>query len=136
MGDFPGQSQTGRQLVLCVYFSWLSVLQKGLLIFSFQQADRSSCHFLFLYGVGCDVPSSGTTGQMSMNHEELLPSCTPGASLRKGKGNSSMVSSFFCRPNLFFFFFNGIFIVKNTISGIQCAALNLESTFFNLHQWR
>ncbi|KAK2509990.1 hypothetical protein MC885_001358, partial [Smutsia gigantea] len=59
------------------------------------KADRSSCHFLFLYGVGCD-PSSGNTSQMSMDHEELLRPCTPGASLRKGKGNSSMDSAAGC----------------------------------------
>eukprot|EP00069_Balaena_mysticetus_P001885 bmy_15637T0 len=57
------------------------------------QADRSSCHFLFLYGVGCDVPSSGNPSQVSMDHEELLRTCTPGTSLRKGKGNSSMDSA-------------------------------------------
>uniref|UniRef100_A0A287DFV8 Neurofibromin n=1 Tax=Ictidomys tridecemlineatus TaxID=43179 RepID=A0A287DFV8_ICTTR len=59
-------------------------------LFYLCQADRSSCHFLFLYGVGCDVPVSGNTTQMSMDHEELLRTYTPGASLRKGKGNSSM----------------------------------------------
>ncbi|CAO2644434.1 Nf1 [Lemmus lemmus] len=56
-----------------------------------EQADRSSCHFLFLCGVGCDVPASGNSSQMSMDHDELLRTCAPGASLRKGKGNSSMV---------------------------------------------
>ncbi|MBZ3884535.1 Neurofibromin, partial [Sciurus carolinensis] len=61
-----------------------------------EQADRSSCHFLFLYGVGCDVPGSGNTTQMSLDHEELLRTCTPGASLRKGKGNSSMDSAAGC----------------------------------------
>uniref|UniRef100_A0A8I3WLL1 Neurofibromin n=1 Tax=Callithrix jacchus TaxID=9483 RepID=A0A8I3WLL1_CALJA len=59
-----------------------------------KQADRSSCHFLLFYGVGCDIPSSGNTSQMSMDHEELLR--TPGASLRKGKGNSSMDSTAGC----------------------------------------
>ncbi|PNI47191.1 NF1 isoform 6 [Pan troglodytes] len=59
-----------------------------------KQADRSSCHFLLFYGVGCDIPSSGNTSQMSMDHEELLR--TPGASLRKGKGNSSMDSAAGC----------------------------------------
>ncbi|XP_019502518.1 PREDICTED: neurofibromin [Hipposideros armiger] len=59
-----------------------------------KQADRSSCHFLFVYGVGCDVPSSGPTSQMSMDHEELLR--TSGASLRKGKGSSSMDSAAGC----------------------------------------
>lgn len=61
-----------------------------------KQADRSSCHFLFLYGVGCDVPSSGNTSQMSMDHDELLRTCAPGTSLRKGKGNSSMDSAAGC----------------------------------------
>lgn len=58
-----------------------------------KQADRSSCHFLFLYGVGCDIPSSGNTSQIPMDHEELLRTCTPGTSLRRGKGNSSMDSA-------------------------------------------
>ncbi|XP_045692031.1 neurofibromin isoform X4 [Phyllostomus hastatus] len=61
-----------------------------------KQADRSSCHFLVFYGVGCDIPSSGTASQMSMDHEELLRTCTPGASLRKGKGNTSMDSAAGC----------------------------------------
>ncbi|KAH0511460.1 Neurofibromin [Microtus ochrogaster] len=59
-------------------------------------ADRSSCHFLFLCGVGCDVPASGNSSQMSMDHDELLRTCAPGASLRKGKGNSSVDSTAGC----------------------------------------
>ncbi|XP_055476191.1 neurofibromin isoform X5 [Psammomys obesus] len=60
-----------------------------------KQADRSSCHSLFLYG-GYDVPASGNTTQMSVDHDELLRTCTPGAPLRKGKGNSSMDSTVGC----------------------------------------
>ncbi|KAF4789711.1 hypothetical protein TURU_147507 [Turdus rufiventris] len=50
-----------------------------------KQSDRSSCHFLLLY----DVSGSGTS-QMSLDHD------APGATLRKGKGNSSMESTAGC----------------------------------------
>uniref|UniRef100_A0A8C8RKE5 Neurofibromin n=1 Tax=Pelusios castaneus TaxID=367368 RepID=A0A8C8RKE5_9SAUR len=59
-----------------------------------KQSDRSSCHFLLLYGVGCDVPGGGAS-QLSLDHEEMIR-CPPGASLRKGKGNSSMESTAGC----------------------------------------
>ncbi|KAJ7420199.1 hypothetical protein BTVI_22499 [Pitangus sulphuratus] len=55
-----------------------------------KQSDRSSCHFLFLY----DVSGSGTS-QISLDHEEMIR-CAPGATLRKGKGNSSMESTAGC----------------------------------------
>ncbi|XP_074869411.1 neurofibromin isoform X9 [Carettochelys insculpta] len=58
-----------------------------------EQSDRSSCHFLFPYGVGCDVSVSGTS-QISLDHEEIR--CAPGSTLRKGKGNSSMESTAGC----------------------------------------
>lgn len=63
---------------------------------SFQQADRSSCHSLYLYGVGCEMSATGNTTQMSVDHDEFLRACTPGASLRKGRGNSSMVGNSLC----------------------------------------
>ncbi|XP_058020213.1 neurofibromin isoform X4 [Ahaetulla prasina] len=55
-----------------------------------KQSDRSSCPFLFLYGVGCDV-SGGGANQISLDHEEMMR-CIPGAPLRKGKGS-------FCTEN-------------------------------------
>ncbi|XP_048822683.1 neurofibromin isoform X2 [Lagopus muta] len=55
-----------------------------------KQSDRTSCHFLFLYDV-----SGGGTSQMSLDHEEMMR-CAPGATLRKGKGNSSMESTAGC----------------------------------------
>ncbi|XP_025926011.1 neurofibromin isoform X1 [Apteryx rowi] len=55
-----------------------------------KQSDRSSCHFLFLYDV-----SGGGTSQISLDHEEMIR-CTPGATLRKGKGNSSIESTSGC----------------------------------------
>ncbi|KAM6048429.1 neurofibromin isoform 5-T5 [Theristicus caerulescens] len=55
-----------------------------------KQSDRSSCHFLFLYDV-----SGGGTSQISLDHEEMIR-CAPGATLRKGKGNSSMESTAGC----------------------------------------
>ncbi|OXB59640.1 hypothetical protein ASZ78_016531 [Callipepla squamata] len=55
-----------------------------------KQSDRTSCHFLFLYDV-----SGGGTSQMSLDHEEMMR-CAPGATLRKGKGNSSLESAAGC----------------------------------------
>ncbi|OXB79091.1 UNVERIFIED_CONTAM: hypothetical protein H355_005967 [Colinus virginianus] len=55
-----------------------------------EQSDRTSCHFLFLYDV-----SGGGTSQMSLDHEEMMR-CAPGATLRKGKGNSSLESAAGC----------------------------------------
>lgn len=60
------------------------------------KADRSSCHSLYLYGVGCEMSATGNTTQMSVDHDEFLRACTPGASLRKGRGNSSMVGNSLC----------------------------------------
>ncbi|KAJ6657871.1 hypothetical protein lerEdw1_001791 [Lerista edwardsae] len=59
-----------------------------------KQSDRSSCPFLFLYGVGCDV-SGGGANQISLDHEEMMR-CTPGATLRKGKGSFCMESTAGC----------------------------------------
>ncbi|XP_060549189.1 neurofibromin isoform X3 [Pantherophis guttatus] len=59
-----------------------------------KQADRSSCPFLFLYGVGCDV-SGGGANQISLDHEEMMR-CIPGAPLRKGKGSFCMESTVGC----------------------------------------
>ncbi|XP_063153356.1 neurofibromin isoform X2 [Candoia aspera] len=59
-----------------------------------KQSDRSSCPFLFLYGVGCDV-SGGGANQISLDHEEVMR-CIPGAPLRKGKGSVCMESTAGC----------------------------------------
>ncbi|XP_070591407.1 neurofibromin isoform X3 [Erythrolamprus reginae] len=59
-----------------------------------KQSDRSSCPFLFLYGVGCDV-SGGGANQISLDHEEMMR-CIPGAPLRKGKGSFCMESTVGC----------------------------------------
>ncbi|XP_063002910.1 neurofibromin isoform X4 [Elgaria multicarinata webbii] len=59
-----------------------------------KQSDRSSCPFLFLYGVGCDV-SGGGANQISLDHEEMMR-CIPGATLRKGKGSFAMESAAGC----------------------------------------
>uniref|UniRef100_A0A803SV01 Neurofibromin 1 n=1 Tax=Anolis carolinensis TaxID=28377 RepID=A0A803SV01_ANOCA len=53
-----------------------------------KQSDRSSCPFLFLYGVGCDV-SGGGAGPISLDHEEIMR-CIPVTSGRKGKGKSRL----------------------------------------------
>nr|XP_056721569.1 neurofibromin isoform X2 [Euleptes europaea] len=59
-----------------------------------KQSDRSSCHFLFPYGMGCDVTGGGAN-QISLDHEEMMR-CTPGATLRKSKGSFCMESSVGC----------------------------------------
>ncbi|XP_039197194.1 neurofibromin isoform X2 [Crotalus tigris] len=59
-----------------------------------KQSDRSSCPFLFFYGVGCDV-SGGGANQISLDHEEMMR-CIPGAPLRKGKGSFCMESTVGC----------------------------------------
>ncbi|XP_026536220.1 neurofibromin isoform X2 [Notechis scutatus] len=59
-----------------------------------KQSDRSSCPFLFLYGVGCDV-SGGGANPISLDHEEMMR-CIPGAPLRKGKGSFCMESTVGC----------------------------------------
>nr|XP_060613045.1 neurofibromin isoform X1 [Anolis sagrei ordinatus] len=59
-----------------------------------KQSDRSSCPFLFLYGVGCDV-SGGGAGQISLDHEEMMR-CIQGTALRKGKGSFCMESTVGC----------------------------------------
>uniref|UniRef100_A0ABM5EN50 Neurofibromin isoform X1 n=1 Tax=Pogona vitticeps TaxID=103695 RepID=A0ABM5EN50_9SAUR len=59
-----------------------------------KQSDRSSCPFLFLYGVGCDVPGGGAN-QISLDPDEMMR-CLPGATLRKGKGSFSMESPAGC----------------------------------------
>ncbi|XP_077167981.1 neurofibromin isoform X2 [Paroedura picta] len=59
-----------------------------------KQSDRSSCHFLFLYGMGCDITGGGTN-QISLDHEEMMR-CTPGAILRKSKGSICMESMVGC----------------------------------------
>ncbi|XP_074045098.1 neurofibromin isoform X7 [Macrotis lagotis] len=55
-----------------------------------KQSDRSSSHFLYLYGVGYDVSSGGGASHIPLDHEEFLRTCAQGPSLRKVKGNSSM----------------------------------------------
>ncbi|KAM6466310.1 neurofibromin isoform 2-T2 [Liasis olivaceus] len=59
-----------------------------------KQSDRSSCPFLFLYGVGCDV-SGGGANQISLDHEEMMR-CIPGAPPRKGKGSFCTESTAGC----------------------------------------
>ncbi|XP_053130571.1 neurofibromin isoform X2 [Hemicordylus capensis] len=59
-----------------------------------KQSDRSSCPFLSLYPVGCDVTGGGAN-QISLDHDELIR-CTPGALLRKGKGSFCMESAAGC----------------------------------------
>ncbi|XP_062815886.1 neurofibromin isoform X2 [Anolis carolinensis] len=59
-----------------------------------KQSDRSSCPFLFLYGVGCDV-SGGGAGPISLDHEEIMR-CIPVTSGRKGKGSFCMESTVGC----------------------------------------
>ncbi|XP_025020716.1 neurofibromin isoform X2 [Python bivittatus] len=63
-----------------------------------KQSDRSSCPFLFLYGVGCDV-SGGGANQISLDHEEMMR-CIPGAPPRKGKGSFCMESTAGCNGTL------------------------------------
>ncbi|XP_043860258.1 neurofibromin isoform X3 [Dromiciops gliroides] len=55
-----------------------------------KQSDRSSSHFLYLYGVGYDVSSGGGASHIPLDHEEFIRTCAQGPSLRKVKGNSSM----------------------------------------------
>ncbi|KAG8122701.1 hypothetical protein E2320_018194, partial [Naja naja] len=55
---------------------------------------RSSCPFLVLYAVGCDV-SGGGANPISLDHEEMMR-CIPGAPLRKGKGSFCMESTVGC----------------------------------------
>ncbi|KAM7139605.1 neurofibromin isoform 6-T7 [Macrochelys suwanniensis] len=87
---------TGHQMLSSTeILKWLReiLICRNKFLLKNKQSDRSSCHFLFLYGVGCDV-SGGGASQLSLDHEEMR--CAPGASLRKGKGNSSMESTAGC----------------------------------------
>ncbi|XP_074869403.1 neurofibromin isoform X2 [Carettochelys insculpta] len=87
---------TGHQMLSSTeILKWLReiLICRNKFLLKNKQSDRSSCHFLFPYGVGCDVSVSGTS-QISLDHEEIR--CAPGSTLRKGKGNSSMESTAGC----------------------------------------
>ncbi|XP_032635293.1 neurofibromin isoform X2 [Chelonoidis abingdonii] len=87
---------TGHQMLSSTeILKWLReiLICRNKFLLKNKQSDRSSCHFLFLYGVGCDVSGSGAS-QLSLDHEEMR--CASGATLRKGKGNSSMESTAGC----------------------------------------
>uniref|UniRef100_A0A8D0C3L8 Neurofibromin n=1 Tax=Salvator merianae TaxID=96440 RepID=A0A8D0C3L8_SALMN len=59
-----------------------------------KQSDRSSCPFLPLYGVGCDLSGAGAN-QISLDHDEMVR-CVPGAMLRKDKGSFCVESAVGC----------------------------------------